>query len=305
MSLPKVTFGFVNCNRLLYLKSNLESLLKCTEDYTNKEIIVVDNCSKEEGTEEYLQSLKDRGFTVIQRKERDPKNEFAKAKNLIVRESSGDFICPLTGDMQFVLKGKWLEAYVEFFSKNESDTGCIGFDAQRTIRNKSSNITPVIQTSIGLGFTFNMSKAPIAGAANCMFSRKNIELLYPWSEKNEKHEGGGDSETKMLAKCRLVMEQQELRWKQAQPIIPPSIAIYNEDGSNGARINGEERIGDYIAPREDTFRYYELKDYNYLVEAFGARDIPIGIEEIATPVGWKAPIDKNGNWMKNPPKIDR
>ena len=104
MSLPKVTFGFVNCNRLLYLKSNLESLLKCTEDYTNKEIIVVDNCSKEEGTEEYLQSLKDRGFTVIQRKERDPKNEFAKAKNLIVRESSGDFICPLTGDMQFVLK---------------------------------------------------------------------------------------------------------------------------------------------------------------------------------------------------------
>ena len=207
--------------------------------------------------------------------------------------------------MQFVLKNCWLRGYVEFFSKHENDTGCIGFDAQRTIRNKSSSLTPVIQTSVGLGFTFNLTKAPIAGAANCMFSRKNIDLLYPWSEKNERHEGGGDSESKMLAKCRLVMEQQELPWKQAQPIIPPSVAIYNEDGSNGARVSGEDRIGDYIAPREDDFRYYELKDYNSLLDTFADREVPVGIEEIASPIGWRAPLDTHGSWIKSPPKINR
>ena len=302
---PKVTFGFVNCNRLFYLRSNIESLLACTEDYPNKEIIVVDNASREQGTSEYLKDLGDRGFNVIKRKERDSKNEFAKAKNLIVRESNGDFVCPLTGDMQFILRGQWLQAYVEFFLENERDTGCIGFDAQRTIRNASSQLSPIFNTSVGLGFVFNFSKAPIAGAANCMFSRKNIELLYPWSEKNDRHEGGGDSESKMIAKCRLVMEQQELPWKQAQAMIPPSVAVYNEDGSNGARISGEELIGDYLPPRKDNFRYYQLKDYNSLLQDFAGREIPIGIEEVATPIGWRAPLDENGNWIKKPHKINR
>ena len=35
--LPKVSFGLVNCNRLFYLKSCLESLIYCTEDYANKD----------------------------------------------------------------------------------------------------------------------------------------------------------------------------------------------------------------------------------------------------------------------------
>ena len=37
---PLVSVGIVNCNRLHYLRSCLESFLECTEDYTNKEVIV-------------------------------------------------------------------------------------------------------------------------------------------------------------------------------------------------------------------------------------------------------------------------
>ena len=55
---PKVTFGMVNCNRLFYLKSCFESLIECTLDYPNKEIIIVDNASVEKGTKEYLNSIK-------------------------------------------------------------------------------------------------------------------------------------------------------------------------------------------------------------------------------------------------------
>ncbi len=99
------------------MKSCVESLLYCTEDYPNKEIIIVDNASNEEGTEEYLHEKEMQGVKIFRQQTRDPSNEFASALNLIVRESTGDFVCPLQGDMQFVIKGKWLHEYVNFFQE--------------------------------------------------------------------------------------------------------------------------------------------------------------------------------------------
>ena len=135
--LPKVTFGFINCNRLHYLRSCLESFLDCTLDYNNKEIIVVDNASTEEGTDEYLEELRERGFKVFQQKQRDPSNEYAKALNIVAENATGELIAPIPADVQFVVKGGWLKEYVKFFEKYEDTTGCISFDAQRSVRNKS------------------------------------------------------------------------------------------------------------------------------------------------------------------------
>ena len=83
MEQPLVTFGFVNCNRLHYLRSCVESLLICTESYKNKELIIVDNASIEAGTDVYLAELKERGYHVEKTETRDPENEFAKALNYI------------------------------------------------------------------------------------------------------------------------------------------------------------------------------------------------------------------------------
>ena len=76
---PKVSFGFINCNRLHYLKSCLESFLRCTEDYPNKEIIVVDNASTEEGTDEYIEELKEKK-QLSQKKRNKINRSSAKAK---------------------------------------------------------------------------------------------------------------------------------------------------------------------------------------------------------------------------------
>ena len=84
--LPLVTIGIVNCNRLFYLKSCLESFLDCTQDYPNKEIIIVDNASVEEGTEEYLVEKEKQGVKVFRQLLRDPNNEFARGLNLIYRD---------------------------------------------------------------------------------------------------------------------------------------------------------------------------------------------------------------------------
>ena len=135
--LPKVTFGITNCNRLHYLQSCLESLLYCTEDYPNKEIIIIDNASIEKGTDKYLKEKESQGHIVIKQESRDPANEFAKALNLVADTATGDFICPLQGDMQFIVKSQWLQKYVEYYTKYHDNLGCIMFDAQRNVTNKN------------------------------------------------------------------------------------------------------------------------------------------------------------------------
>ena len=40
------------------------------------------------------------------------------------------------------------------------------------------------------------------------------------------------------------------------------------------------------------------------LENYKNREIPVGIEEMAIPIGWNAPIDSLGNWMKNPIRIE-
>jgi len=69
---PLVTLSVSNCNRLHYFKSCFESLYETTKDYPNREFIVVDCASVEEGTDKYLTELKGRGVNVKKFTKRDP-----------------------------------------------------------------------------------------------------------------------------------------------------------------------------------------------------------------------------------------
>ena len=297
-SLPKVTFGFVNCNRLHYLKSCIESLIVSTDDYENREFIVVDNASVEEGTEGYLNELEERGFTVLRQQERDPANEYAKACNFIVREATGDFISLVTGDIQFILKGGWLKEYVDFYSEHKDMIGCIAFDAQRRSRIRSSNFSPAFGSG-NLKFVFDTSRFPISGAGNVLYSREIIEMMYPWDEDNASHEGGPDSESKMLHKIVAFLKENELRVYQALPLYPNSVSINTDARGTNARVRGNKRYGDYWAPKQD-FRYYELNEFNKAIKKIEGKNKPLGIEEVVTAVGWDLPLDEYGDWKKNP-----
>jgi len=296
MSLPKVTFGFVNCNRLYYLKSCLESLLYCTEDYPNKEIIIIDNASVEDGTEEYLKEKEEQGLKVIRKKFRDPSNEFAKGLNTIVRESTGDFIFPLQGDMQFIVKGGWLQEFVKFYQENNKHVGFIMLDAQRKIRNATESFTKPVGNEFK--FVYSLSRNPINGAADVMYSREIIDLIYPWNEKNKNHEGGNDSETAMLEKINSYITDNNMQVLCTIPMFPVSIGIFTDAGGTNARVRDNKRYGDYWQPKED-FKYYEIYEYNDCLKRFDDEK-PLGIEDVAIPIGWKKPVDINGNWLKNP-----
>lgn len=297
MNQPKVSFGFVNCNRLHYLKSCVESFLLCTEDYKNKEILIVDNASTEDGTDEYLEELKERGFKAYKQKERDPSNEYARALNILAENSTGDYIAMIPADVQFVIRGGWLKEYVEFFQKFEDTTGCISFDAQRTVRNQSGTFSNILGEDFK--FVYHYNRPPIMGAMNCMVSKKMLKQMVPWSEANDSHEGGQDSETKMLKKVQELFKNKGTTKYYASGMIPVSIGIFNEQGGN-ARVRGGLRYGDYWSPPNDPsgVLYYEIHDYETLVEVHEDVKVPVGIEEIAVANGWQLPIDDHGQWIK-------
>lgn len=291
----RVSFGFVNCNRLHYLQSCVESTLLCTSDYDNKEFIIVDNASVESGTDEYLRQKSDQGIKVIKQQHRDPNNEFAVGLNTITKLSTGEFICPIQADTQFVVKGGWLKKYVDFYSANKDNVGCITFDAQRlvTINNRS-------YTKLYDGFLVEASKQPVCGAGDVMYSREILNKVGPWNTKNLSHEGGSDSETEMYkVVSRLV---KETNWKPfaVSFVLPVSVGIYTDSRGTNARVRGNKRYGDYWKPKE-SYTYYKIDSfdnlYNKEIENLSK---PLCIEHIAKPVGWSAPIDQYGSWKKNP-----
>lgn len=305
MNKPIVTFGIVNCNRLYYLKSCLESLIYCTSDFESKEIIVVDNASAEEGTDKYLCDKEAQGIRVIRQSKRDPSNEFARALNIICKEAKGELIAPIQGDMQFILNGGWLHEYVKFFKKYKAHIGCILFDAQRLQRSISSHPYGIFENSMmeeEFKFYIDGNRPPMQCAADCMYSREILEKILPWSENNSSHEGGGDSETKMLQKIKGIFDSD----KEGRsvftilPRIPVSAGIYTDPRGTNARVRGDLRYGKYWPPKED-FVYYKIIDYKEALKADDFKNnIPLSIEQVAQPVGWKAPLDSSGNWMKNP-----
>jgi hypothetical protein len=276
--------------------------MDCAYDYPNIEIIVVDNASVEEGTDEYLEELRTRDVHVHQTKIRDPANEYASALNYIVKNATGEFICPLAGDMQFVVRGGWLERYVSFYMENMENIGCIAFDAQRRITNESHQYSLPVDAK-GMRFVCDFSRPPVATSANAMFSRENLMKMGPWNISNASHEGGThgqDTETKMWNRVKSLHESGLVSWSQVLPIVPVSIAIWTDPRGSSVRVRGNKRYGKYFEPKEK-YMYYKVRSFD---KAMGMdnkdRVVPIEIESVAVGLGWKVPIDENGNWKKNP-----
>lgn len=262
-------------------------------------MIIVDNCSVEDGTEEYLKEKEEQGFKIVRSTHRDPSNEFAKALNAIYEESTGKYVILLQGDMQFILAGGWLKEYVALNESFGPQIGCITLDAQRRVTHQANELTqPVCLDKFS--FVADLSRPPLAGAADAFFARSVLEEIYPWATQNDGHEGTGDSETKMLQKVAAVCYRKNYKWKTVMPVFPPAAAIYTDARGTNARIRGNRRYGDYWAPKED-FRYYEILSGENIVSAGKAMgDTPRSIEEVVIPVGFDAPIDETGSWKKNP-----
>lgn len=299
---PKVTFGIVNCNRLFYLKSCIESLFETTAEYSNKQFIVVDNASVEPGTKDYLDELEKKGVEIVRQPSRDYSNEFARGLNTIVEKSSGEYVCLLQGDMQFILKN-WLNDVIDFYERNSDVVGSVILDAQRRVR-LTSNASNILQfskdrqPSSGKNIFFgDMSRGHVGAAGDVVFKRSVLEQIGPWNEKNVNHEGELDSETDMRERVKKLVESGAIpNYVMAISSVPAAVGIFTDPRGTQGRIRGNRRYGHYWKAKDPSgWKYYELID----TSGFDLTS-PNGIEAVARPIGFNNPVDFNGDWLKNP-----
>ena len=293
----KITFGVINYNRLFYMKSCVESLMRSIEDYDGEvEFICIDDNSREPGTQEYLQSLSERGWKVINQEDHRTKSkadinqvkdlidEYSAALNIFLEESSGDLLVPLQGDMQFVRKN-WLQDYVSLFTERD-DVFVAVLDAQRKVRLKSAYFTDYTKHGNNI-FAVNPRRI-VPGAGDCFYKREYLEAMGGWQV------GGSNNSEDAFTNMAEEMFPDK---KVYMPWFPASLAIYTDPRGTMGRVRGNTRYGVYWEALEDDL-YYEwvdLKDFEVNT------DRPLSIEEMAAPHGdWELPLDENGNWKKNP-----
>ncbi|MDD5070824.1 MAG: glycosyltransferase, partial [Candidatus Omnitrophica bacterium] len=89
---PLITVAILNYNGLNLLKQNIPFILDLT--YPNKEIIVLDNNSRDKSTA-YLKTIKT--ITTLENKRN---TGLSKGKNLLVKEAHGEFILLIDNDIQ-------------------------------------------------------------------------------------------------------------------------------------------------------------------------------------------------------------
>jgi GT2 family glycosyltransferase len=89
--------------------------------YTNYEIVIVDNCSRDQEAVAYLASLAKRpGIQVI--RDESPFN-FSRLSNTGVAQSKGEVVCLLNNDIE-VITPDWIEEMLSFAIK--PDVGAVG-----------------------------------------------------------------------------------------------------------------------------------------------------------------------------------
>ena len=292
----KVSFGIINYNRLFYLKSCAESLMESVKEYDNVEFICIDDNSREEGTEEYLKSLEDRGWRIINQEDyrEKPKqeigivkqliDEYSAALNIFYKESSGDIIAPLQGDMQFIRKD-WLKEYVALFTERD-DVIAAMFDAQRRVRLEQNQFEKVEVSNA----TFGVNPGRIIpGAGDCFYSREALDAMGGW--KVGEQVNAEDLFTYAGSKIFGGKKRVFVPW------VPVAAAIYTDPRGTMGRVRGNVRYGIYWEALSDN-RYYEWLDEE-APSALPHR--PLSIEEVVSANGdWELPVDENGNWKKNP-----
>ena len=309
-SVPLVTIGVVSYNRLLYLRALMESARECI-NYPNIQWIVVDGNSVEPGLREYVESL-----DFVQHKVFIDCTH-AEAMSRIVDMAKAEFIMILPEDVQFILKGNWLQDMIEVVS-TRSDVGHIVFDAQRRVtvqrlfgqrciqimghryfvpytrRRYEIHQTPSGREFLGCGNT----RVPIAPAGIVSFGRTALwRQLGPWGTSaaqgtvaNDSSLGAEDYMLNRYSKSGLSLKAVMMRY-------PVCADILTDPRGTKARIRGgKRRYGRYMPPFGGNI-YYRIWD-DLEVQALSSTGAALAFEEIVRPIGYDLPLDSAGNLLK-------
>lgn len=116
---PKVTVVIPTRDKVDLLRNCIASLRAQTE-YSEIELVIVDNQSKEPPTFSYLAELEASGVRVLKYNE---KFNYSAICNLAAETANGDYLCFINNDTE-VIKADWLRSMVDHASQQE--VGIVG-----------------------------------------------------------------------------------------------------------------------------------------------------------------------------------
>ena len=305
MTSPLVTIGVVSYNRLHYLRALMESARECV-CYPAVQWIVVDGASVEPGLREYVQ-----GLDFVEHKVFEPCTH-PEAMNRILELARGEYLMILPEDVQFVLRGEWLEDMVE--AATHRHVGHVQFDAQRrqtleryfgrwrpSVRGRSVPL-PVrrpyrrLRTARGVDYLgFGGLREPVGASGIVSFGRTEIRrALGPWRTRAElasMQDSGLGAERDMILRYR----DSGLRLEAFMRRVPVVADIVTDPRGTKARVRfGNRRYGRYAPPPEGDL-YYHVWDESEL-DVFAAG--PPAFEDFVRPLGFELPLDEGGNLLK-------
>lgn len=310
---PRVTIGVVSYNRLHYLRATLESAKDCIV-YPNLEWIVVDGNSSEPGLRTYLESC----TWIDQCRFMDCSHP--QAMNTIIEQATGEFVLIWPEDVQFIVRGDWMKDLVEIMTRNPW-IGSVCMDPMRrsTIRsvfspsvwsNRDRLIDEiaryglnfrrqrVLRSSRGFGLrTFGWVKQGVCGSGIPSLTRTSVwRELGPWMTRRpssvrliDSSLGAEEEMVQRFYKSRLPLQG-------AITLVPVAADIITDPTGCKAKIRGRYRYGVYMPPQEGPF-YYRIRN---LDEMPATRDnMPLSFVESVEPLGFKLPLDSDGDRLKS------
>lgn len=306
MSAPLVTIGVVSYNRLHYLRALLESARACVH-YPAVQWIVVDGNSKEAGLREYLE-----GCDFVHHKVFADCTH-AEAMNRILELAEGECLMILPEDVQFVVRGRWLEDMVELV-RAHTEVGHVQFDVQRRktlqrhftdsrvrLRGRPLPLrrrVRTLSTSSGRDFLgYGPEREPIGGAGIVTFCRTELRRrLGPWRMTPAAavlEDSSLGAEADMIRRYResgLNLEAFLMRF--------PAVAdIVTDPRGTKARIRrGNRRYGLYRPPPSGDV-YYRIWEESELTRFDHLEPAP-GFEDFVEPLGFELPLDEHGDLLK-------
>jgi hypothetical protein len=308
---PRVTIAILSFNRLHYLRATLESARACIE-YPNLEWIVSDNESEEPGLRAYIE-----GCEFVQHK-LFKRQTHAAAMNEIVERASGELLLLWPEDMQFVVKGDWLQDLAEILMRHP-DVGSLMLDYQRRVtlerllrpsrRNWRSLLRELVRYRgrIRVARALESSRGTrartvghliqgVCGSGIPSLTRTAVwRRLGPWREAGA---AGGLVDSSRGAEDDMVARffQSRLRLQTALLEVPVAADIITDPTGCKAKVRGRYRYGVYMPPPEPPF-YYRIREWSELRSHAGP--LPLSFSEGVRPLGFTIPVDAKGDRLKS------
>lgn len=313
--IPKVTLGFISCERFHYLRATLESARQCI-NYPDLQWIIIDDDSEEPGLKDYIN-----GCDWIQHK-LFKRQTHADAMNQLVELATGDYVLIWPEDVQFITSGKWMQRLVMLLEQNP-DIGGVCLDAQRLctlntifhpsfkeswrrfrtdwLRYGLSHVRRKRRISFDDGFTvwtYGAYNEGIVGSGIPSLMRTSLwRKLGTWkatSPATSIIDSSLGAEDDMIARVR----ESRMRVQMAGLQVPVAADIINDEIGCKAKVRKGVRYGAYTPPPGDDVLYYRIRSYEERVaQAYPER--PLSFSECVEPLGYTIPLDANGDRLKS------